>query len=81
MSGGASFNRKESFQAYATPPEFIAAVKRRFRVSEFAWDLAADAENIDALTALESLYRGAGAPTVAHLCILLRWTGPTAPAS
>ena len=48
MGGGASFNRKESFQAYATPPEFIAAVKRRFRVGEFDWDLAADAENTKA---------------------------------
>ena len=48
MSGGASFNRKESFQAYATPPEFIASVKRRFQVDDFDWDLAADAENAKA---------------------------------
>lgn len=35
-----------SFQAYATPPEFIAAVERRFGPIDF--DLAASAENAKA---------------------------------
>jgi phage N-6-adenine-methyltransferase len=35
-------------QAYATPLEFIAAVKRRFGVGDFDYDLAADAINTKA---------------------------------
>jgi phage N-6-adenine-methyltransferase len=34
-----------SIQTYGTPPEFIAAVKRRFGVREFYYDLAASSEN------------------------------------
>jgi phage N-6-adenine-methyltransferase len=34
-----------SIQTYATPEIFIAAVKARFKVKEFAYDLAADADN------------------------------------
>lgn len=34
-----------SKQDYQTPPEFLAAVKRRFGIREFAIDLAADADN------------------------------------
>jgi phage N-6-adenine-methyltransferase len=34
-----------SKQDYATPPEFIAAVKKRFGIAHFAWDLAATEEN------------------------------------
>jgi phage N-6-adenine-methyltransferase len=37
-----------SFQSYCTPPEFIAAVKRRFGIREFAYDLAASRENTQA---------------------------------
>jgi phage N-6-adenine-methyltransferase len=48
QSTGASFARGESKQDYATPPEFIAAVKRRFGIAEFAHDLAASAENAKA---------------------------------
>ena len=45
---GAAYHRGESKQDYATPPEFIVAVKRRFSIREFAWDLAASAENTKA---------------------------------
>jgi phage N-6-adenine-methyltransferase len=38
----------ESKQDYATPPEYIAAVKARFGISSFAYDLAADSENTKA---------------------------------
>lgn len=34
-----------SRQDWATPPEFLEAVKRRLRITEFAWDLAASPEN------------------------------------
>lgn len=34
-----------SRQDYATPPEFIEAVKRRLGIAEFAVDLAADRDN------------------------------------
>ena len=34
-----------SRQDWATPPEFLAAVKRRIHIYGFAWDLAASAEN------------------------------------
>jgi phage N-6-adenine-methyltransferase len=37
-----------SKQDYATPPEFIDAVKRRFGIREFAYDLAASKENTKA---------------------------------
>ena len=47
MSGAANHCGK-SRQDYATPPEFIAAVKRRFDIEEFAWDLAAAPENTQA---------------------------------
>lgn len=36
-------NRGRSEQSYRTPPEFLAAVSRRF--GEIAWDLAASEEN------------------------------------
>lgn len=35
----------ESKQDYATPKEFIDAVKKKFAVAHFAWDLAATNEN------------------------------------
>jgi phage N-6-adenine-methyltransferase len=34
-----------SKQDYRTPPEFLAAVKRKFCIEKFDWDLAADARN------------------------------------
>jgi DNA (cytosine-5)-methyltransferase 1 len=34
-----------SEQVVATPPEFLSAVKNRLRITEFAYDLAASAEN------------------------------------
>jgi phage N-6-adenine-methyltransferase len=37
-----------SIQNYGTPPEFILAVKRRFRIKDFEYDLAAEAENTKA---------------------------------
>jgi DNA (cytosine-5)-methyltransferase 1 len=37
-----------SKQDYQTPPEFIAAVKRKLRIREFDIDLAASAENAQA---------------------------------
>lgn len=37
-----------SKQDYATPPEFIAAVKHRLRIREFGIDLAASADNAKA---------------------------------
>jgi phage N-6-adenine-methyltransferase len=37
-----------SKQDYATPPEFIAAVKSRLRIERFAFDLAADMYNAKA---------------------------------
>jgi phage N-6-adenine-methyltransferase len=43
---GASFNRGPSKQNYATPPELIAAVEKRF--GSIAWDLAAEPENAKA---------------------------------
>ncbi len=39
----------KSKQDYATPDDFIAAVKKRFGIREFAWDLAADASNTKAV--------------------------------
>lgn len=42
---GASFARGLSFQEYTTPSEFIDAVKARFNVKLFAFDLAASKEN------------------------------------
>jgi hypothetical protein len=42
---GAGFNRGASKQDYATPPEFIDAVKRKFAVKYFSWDLAATVDN------------------------------------
>ncbi len=45
---GASHNRGRSKQNYATPAVFIEAVKARWRIREFALDLAADAENAKA---------------------------------
>lgn len=38
----------KSIQTYATPFEFIAAVKARFKIRGFAYDLAASAENTKA---------------------------------
>jgi phage N-6-adenine-methyltransferase len=38
-----------SKQNYATPPEFIAAVKHAFNVKEFTYDLAAEKENTKAV--------------------------------
>jgi phage N-6-adenine-methyltransferase len=38
----------KSIQTYATPPEYIAAVKKRFGIREFAYDLAASKENTKA---------------------------------
>lgn len=35
----------KSEQTVCTPPDFIAAVKKRFGITEFAWDLAASKEN------------------------------------
>lgn len=46
---GAAHHRGESKQDYATPPEFIAAVKRRFGIRDFDHDLAASLENAKAL--------------------------------
>lgn len=40
--------RGESKQNYATPPDFIAAVKRRLGIKAFAFDFAADASNTKA---------------------------------
>ena len=37
-----------SKQNYATPDDFIAAVKVRFRIKEFSYDLAAETENTKA---------------------------------
>lgn len=37
-----------SKQDYATPPDLIAAIKKRFGVKEFAYDLAASQENTKA---------------------------------
>jgi hypothetical protein len=34
-----------SKQDYGTPPEFLRAVKERLCITQFAWDLAADATN------------------------------------
>jgi phage N-6-adenine-methyltransferase len=48
MSTGASFARGSSKQDYETPSEFIAAVKSKFGIVDFAWDLAADARNAKA---------------------------------
>lgn len=45
---GASLARGVSKQDYETPMELIAAVKRKFGVKRFAWDLAASAENTKA---------------------------------
>lgn len=38
-----------SYQSYRTPPEFLAALKRRLNVDEFIIDLAATRENMVAL--------------------------------
>lgn len=43
---GAAHNKGKSKQDYATPPEFVAAVARRF--GPITWDLAATAENTKA---------------------------------
>lgn len=45
---GAAFHTGSSSGEYATPPEFIAAVKRKFGVTEFDYDLAASPENTKA---------------------------------
>lgn len=45
-----------SFQSYATPRDFLEAVKRKFAVGGWAWDLAATAENT--VTAKTTLYFG-----------------------
>jgi phage N-6-adenine-methyltransferase len=37
-----------SIQTYATPNAFILAVKRRFRIRDFTYDLAASQENTEA---------------------------------
>lgn len=37
-----------SKQDYQTPGDFVAAVKARFHIAEFDWDLAADAQNAQA---------------------------------
>jgi phage N-6-adenine-methyltransferase len=37
-----------SIQTYSTPPEFIDAVKRKFKVDSFSYDLAASEENTKA---------------------------------
>jgi hypothetical protein len=42
---GAGFNRGASKQDYATPVEFIKAVKRKFAIKRFAFDLAATRDN------------------------------------
>ncbi len=51
---------------YEAAPADLAGAERLYQRV-----LASDAENLDALTALESLYRGAGAPAVAHLASIL----------
>lgn len=38
----------QSKQDYQSPIDFIAAVKRKWGINEFAWDLAASAENSQA---------------------------------
>lgn len=45
---GATLNRGKSRQDYGTPIDFITAVKGRFGIEEFGWDLAASAENTKA---------------------------------
>jgi phage N-6-adenine-methyltransferase len=45
---GASLARHASSGNYATPVEFVDAVKRRFGIAHFAWDLAASEENTKA---------------------------------
>lgn len=42
---GASFRRHASKQTYATPREFLAAVKSKFAIDRFNWDLAASRAN------------------------------------
>lgn len=37
--------RGPSIQTWATPPDFLTAVKRRLRIEEFGFDLAASEEN------------------------------------
>lgn len=45
---GAGFNRGGSCQTYSTPKIFIDAVKKKFSIREFAYDLAASTENTKA---------------------------------
>ncbi len=55
---------------YETAPADLASAERLYsRVLE------ADAENVDALTALENLYRGVGASGTAHLAAILEQRG------
>lgn len=42
---GAAYHRGTSEQSVQTPAEFIHAVKRRWGLTEFYWDLAADLDN------------------------------------
>lgn len=42
---GAAFHRGSSKQDIGTPPDLLAAVKHRLRISEFSIDLAASKEN------------------------------------
>lgn len=48
MSTGASFARGSSKQDYSTPAVFIEAVKAKFSVARFDWDLAAHPSNAKA---------------------------------
>lgn len=45
MSGGAGHNRGNSKQNFATPAIFLAAVKARLQITEFAFDFAAEPSN------------------------------------
>lgn len=47
---GAAFNRGKSKQNYATPLNFINAVRKKFDIADFDIDLAADDDNAKALT-------------------------------
>lgn len=42
---GASYNNGKSTTEVQTPPEFLAACYRRFKISTFTWDLAATDAN------------------------------------
>ncbi len=46
---GASFARGRSKQDYETPPELINAIKAKFGLPAFTWDLAASDENTKGL--------------------------------